>query len=102
MKLLLITILLSLQISGSQAATQFGDEDCKSIADLAHVIMVGRQGGIAMTKMIDGFTREPNARVIIIDAYKLPRVHSHSLRKTVTEDFRDKWALACYTQDASD
>lgn len=60
--------------------------------------MTDRQGGIPMTNMIDGLTKEPDARAMIIDAYEMPRIQSASVKKVVIEDFRDKWALSCYSQ----
>ena len=77
------------------ASNARSDEECKKLGDMASVIMVGRQGGIQLSKMLDGFTKEPDARPIILDAYEYPRAFTKDVLDVTNEEFRNKWELKC-------
>lgn len=75
------------------------DERCKQIGDLAHVVMVARQSGVALATMMSEADSEENLREITLEAYGVKRYKSYEYQEQAAEDFRDKWTLACYTSE---
>lgn len=72
------------------------DDECKRVGDMAYVVMVGRQGGMGLSDMIDGFEREPGSREIIIAAFEWPLMVTNEGKQTAWKEFRDQMTLRCY------
>jgi len=75
------------------------DEKCKAVGDLAYSIVVDRQGGIGLSKMIEGFSAIEGAREMILDAHEWPRYRSNENVRQSWDDFRDEWTLKCYKSE---
>lgn len=82
-----------------QAHAQNSDVDakCKSIEELAYVIMQARQSGRTMSSLMEIAGDDAITRAIVIDAYNVPRYATDRVRKEEIIDFSTNIASACYT-----
>ena len=93
MKIKNILLVLVLALTASNAYSSEWKEKCKSISELAEMIMQSRQDGESMAKMIDSTGDGPNN--LIIAAYDKPRYSTKKHQQRTIEDFRDSVYLEC-------
>lgn len=82
------------------AATAFATEEvstrefCKGISTLAEVVMTYRQVGTSVVTLMEA-TSLPLAKLIIKEAYKMPRYSSGEYQRRAISDFRDEFYIQC-------
>lgn len=70
---------------------------CKLISSLAETVMVNRQNGVSMVKMMEtakGAVKDMT-ETLIMSAYDKPRFSTDEMQKRSVEDFRDQAYLEC-------
>lgn len=81
-----------------------GAGPCGTIEELARSIMIARQSGASISRMMElaGSRGEGTAadmmRSIVLDAYDWPRFSGDEYRGIAVDDFGNEIARACYTQ----
>lgn len=79
------------------------DLKCKTVPDIAELVMKGRQGGISIDDQLQqllSYTTLPadlieKERKLIVEAYKLPRFESKRDQYFITKEFSTKAFLEC-------
>jgi len=78
-------------------------ETCQLTSDIGGIVMVGRQNGISMSKMVDTVRNFPVTDKatselcvhMIAKAYDSPRYYSENLQQRAVEDFKNDVYLLC-------
>lgn len=105
----LIALTLALATLTSQASDEpTTQEICKSIADLAEVIMQARQNGRDMSVLMDlvgesfedAEVRRPYDRMVVL-AYDSPRFSVEKNQQDAVSDFKNSVYLSCFKARAS-
>lgn len=73
---------------------------CEDIANFAHTVMEKRQAGMSMSIMMSAAKDNEFLKSVIVAAYSEPRWNANQSREEAADDFRDNWALACYTDES--
>lgn len=73
---------------------------CDNLADAAKNIMIMRQAGTSaqtMFQMTEGLPQnaQNTLKRVIIDAYEVPAMSTAETRVKITDEFTNKWYLAC-------
>jgi len=92
-RLVFVLVVLGLAIGISYA----GDDKCKSVEDLAEVIMGCRQSGVAMSSAMKVADDEPVTRAMVIDAWQRPMYNTEEYKQRSIQRFKDDWYMQCVT-----
>jgi hypothetical protein len=76
--------------------TQTLQDRCQAIGNLAEGIMMGRQRGISMSHMMGVAGDMELARLLVIEAYDVPRMSMPENQRREVEDFRNMVESICY------
>lgn len=93
-KIILLACLLTLNIN-AETTTKNKYSICDDISSLAKAIMINRQSGVSMSKMM-GVAISPLALSIIKMAFSEPRLEY--LKEDIAVNFSNKIHLECVTQ----
>ena len=90
-KLLMVAALVSAPVLAEES-------NCAGISALSYQVMDSRQAGVSLVTMMD-IVKDSGIRelaeAMILEAYQSPRYHTQQVAQRESEDFRDKWTLAC-------
>lgn len=92
-----LTVLIPLLLSTTIVSAS---ESCDNLADAAKNIMIMRQAGTsaqAMFQLTEGLPENAQSilKRVIIDAYDTPAMSMAESRVKVTDEFTNKWYIAC-------
>lgn len=100
--LLLMTSVHSKSLQSNSAAQltdqEMQDQECRSLGETAAVIMEARQMGVPLSDMISSL---PEARSLIMEAYKETRWSGDEMQEQAIADFRNEMEMTCYNDGLS-
>ena len=76
------------------------DEFCKSISEMARVIMEKRQQGFDIIKIIEIVEDDELAKQIVLDAYEERMNYTESMKLDSINRFANLWAVACIREQS--
>jgi hypothetical protein len=90
--------LLGLAFCALSATHAFAtDQDKCTLTGLrAQIAMEARQGTIPMTRMLEIAGADEELKVIVRNAYEVPRYHTEYMKETAIADFRTLWERVCF------
>lgn len=80
-------------------AEPVSEDPCVAMSEMAGAIMLNRQKGVAMTRMMQIADDDELVRGIVIMAYEEPRYETDRNQANAVLDFRNLIAHACYSAD---
>jgi len=94
-------LILALLIAVSTPALAEKDY-CGYISSISKTIMKARQKGLSMQQVIEIVGSDTLLKEIVVSAYNKQRYMTEKFQERESDDFRDKWYLACYkaTEDS--
>lgn len=87
---------LALVAAASTAETQPAQDICHVIGNLAQQIMENRQDGVSMSQMMATSGDVELARLLVIEAYNIPRMSHPDNQRREVQDFRNMAEMLCY------
>ena len=96
---------LALTATPVAALTDDATKACTELGALAHQVMVNRQAGIALSKILS-VIQKPEGDTsayeiithIIVGAYDIPRFSTRTYQIVAAEDYRNEIETACFQQ----
>jgi hypothetical protein len=92
--LLSLTLVLSLTAQATESSTDGFSELCNKFAEMSMDIMVYRQVGVPMDKLMDTVESDLG-KSIVAAAYKAPKHNDHKSQKREVEEFAIEVYVAC-------
>ena len=92
----IITAIIITAATATASLAQDAQDRCQMVGDLAQAIMERRQEGMAMSALIAAIEGNELARLMIIEAYRAPRMSVPENQRREVEDFRNMMEMACY------
>ena len=92
---LLSTIALCASMTPAVAMAE-AESICPTMGTLAETIMTARQGGIALSQILNGPSGSEFVKEMAHQAYAKTRWHGEAAQLREIQDFREQWEIACY------
>ena len=92
----IITAIIITAATATASLAQDAQDPCQSAGDLAQVIMERRQDGTPMSTLMNLIQGNEIARLMIVEAYKVPRMAMPANQRREVEDFRNMMEMVCY------
>jgi hypothetical protein len=87
---------LALVAATTAAPSEASQDRCEVIGQMAENIMQNRQRGISMSRMMGVAGDVEIARLLVIEAYDVPRMSMPENQQREVEDFRNMVEAMCY------
>ena len=99
MKLFTTAALIVTLATASQAEQPSAMETCTTWGEFAELVMEFRQGGVALSSVIEAMGDDMNStqRDLIMYAYDTPRFRTPRIVAEVVEDFRNEAEYICFS-----
>lgn len=95
-KLLLATALLSTSAIANTQNEEF--KSCKVLEQTAGLVMQARQDGMAMSDLLEAVQHNKLGQAVVIDAFKVSRYHTQSMKQRAVQDFKNLIFKTCYNE----
>lgn len=95
-RIILTALLAALPFAAQAGETQETQETCTQFQSYAKEVMLTRQDGISMSRVMEIAGDHDALRKIAIEAYERPRYPAGKYRDEAVEDFANKIAAQCY------
>lgn len=93
-KLLLGLLLLSSSVIAVEEKKETDKELCENLSKLAKEVMISRQAGVPMSKLIDIVDKD--FAFIIVRAYEQPKFSLQDYKDNAANEYADEVYLLCY------
>jgi len=96
MKALTALTLAILMALSTTALASVNPELCSKLSTTAGNIMLKRQEGVSMVRIMAMMGDSATLQSMVVEAYEVRRHPAPMWQEREIDDFRDKWYLACY------
>jgi hypothetical protein len=91
--------LLGLAFCALSATHAFAtDQDkCTLMGLRGEMVMDSRQSGVPLSRMLEVAGTDEVLKVVIRNAFEVPRYHSDEMQQRAVADYRELWERVCFT-----